>query len=99
MLNRIIETIKLHGVCPEYPSRSIIVDWKLAWEVAGIITRDDRTLGRKIADSRFGYLFAHADARHSAKRHRSQYEACHDPLCRVAWWIENQLRYGGKAIA
>ena len=45
-------------------------------------------------------LFGWAFLRH--EDHESQtnadYEVCSNPICRIAWWLENWLWYGGEAV-
>jgi len=43
------------------------------------------------------YWFGWAFERHCDQLHLADYEVCHDPVCRVSWWFENWLWYGGKA--
>jgi len=42
-------------------------------------------------------IFSAAFDRHQQQRHNADYEVCRAWLCRLFWWLENWLWYGGKA--
>jgi len=42
-------------------------------------------------------LFSFAFDRHIANCHNADYEVCRHWLCRVAWFVEKWLWYGGVA--
>ena len=56
-----------------------------------------RPLGKQ-APKLTDYLFCWAYARHWRKHaRRGGYEVCRGFICRVCWWLENRLWYGGEA--
>jgi hypothetical protein len=42
-------------------------------------------------------IFSFAFGCHCRDLHGADYEVCRRPLCRLAWWLENLLWYGGEA--
>ena len=40
--------------------------------------------------------FCYAWDRHLNRRHNAEYEVCRHQLCRLAWFVENLLWYGGE---
>ena len=43
-------------------------------------------------------LFAWAFLRHCDDNPNADYEVCDKLVCRIAWWLENWLWYGGEAV-
>ena len=41
-------------------------------------------------------MFAGAFERHCDDLHNADYEVCHDLRCRVTWFVERCLWYGGQ---
>ena len=42
-------------------------------------------------------VFSFAFKRHCQGHHNASYDVCRDWLCRLAWFAENLLWYGGQA--